>query len=34
VLEDPFEATLDLTHFRSLVDVIHPANSRIWAKGI
>ena len=34
VLEDPFQAELDLTHFRSLVDVINPANSRVWAQGI
>lgn len=34
VLEDPIPAELDLTHFRSLVDVINPANSRVWAQGI
>lgn len=34
VLSTPAPCTLDLTHFRSLVDVINPANSRVWAQGI
>jgi hypothetical protein len=34
VLSKPHKVELDMTHFRSLADVINPANSRVWAQGI
>ena len=34
VLAKPYETALDTKHFKSLADVIDPANQRMWAQGV